>query len=85
MSEAALEAVRGALAGAEAWVVGGAVRDELLGRDVSDVDVAVAGDAKPLARALARASGSGVGLVPAQRRLRRLARDRARTRPGRST
>lgn len=59
MSEAALEAVRGALAGAEAWVVGGAVRDELLGRDVSDVDVAVAGDAKPLARALASAaSGS---------------------------
>lgn len=58
MSEAALEAVRGALAGAEAWVVGGAVRDELLGRDVSDVDVAVAGDAKPLARALARATRS---------------------------
>jgi tRNA nucleotidyltransferase/poly(A) polymerase len=58
VSEAALEAVRGALAGAEAWVVGGAVRDELLGRDVSDVDVAVAGDAKPLARSLARATRS---------------------------
>jgi poly(A) polymerase len=58
VSEAALAAVRGALAGAEAWIVGGAVRDELLGRPVSDVDLAVAGDAKPLARALSRATGS---------------------------
>lgn len=64
MSEAALAAVRGALAGADAWVVGGAVRDELLGRPVSDVDVAVAGDAKPLARALARASGPGAASFP---------------------
>jgi hypothetical protein len=36
------EAIRTAVAGEEAWVVGGAVRDELLGRDVVDVDVACA-------------------------------------------
>jgi putative nucleotidyltransferase with HDIG domain len=36
-----------------AWIVGGAVRDELLGRPVRDVDVAVAGDPARAARALA--------------------------------
>jgi Poly A polymerase head domain/Probable RNA and SrmB- binding site of polymerase A len=35
-----LEAARKALAGEEAWIVGGAVRDELLGRPVLDVDIA---------------------------------------------
>jgi poly(A) polymerase len=64
VSAAALEAVRGALGGADAWVVGGAVRDELLGRPVSDVDLAVAGDAKPPARTLARAAGSGSAAFP---------------------
>jgi putative nucleotidyltransferase with HDIG domain len=34
----------------EAWVVGGALRDELLGREVRDVDIAVAGDPEPVAR-----------------------------------
>jgi poly(A) polymerase len=38
-----------------AWIVGGAVRDELLGRPVRDVDVAVAGDPAPVARAIAGA------------------------------
>ncbi len=37
----------------EAWIVGGALRDELLGRPVRDVDVAVTGDAARAARALA--------------------------------
>jgi poly(A) polymerase len=37
----------------DAWIVGGAVRDELLGRPVRDVDVAVAGDPARAARALA--------------------------------
>jgi tRNA nucleotidyltransferase/poly(A) polymerase len=54
VSEAALAALRGA----DAWIVGGAVRDELLGREVSDIDVVVAGDAKPLARAVSRATGA---------------------------
>jgi poly(A) polymerase len=35
------------------WIVGGALRDELLGRPVRDVDVAVAGDPAPVARAVA--------------------------------
>jgi poly(A) polymerase len=41
------------LAGVDAWVVGGTVRDELLGRPIRDVDVAVAGDPEPPARTVA--------------------------------
>jgi len=52
---AALEAARDALAGEEAWLVGGAVRDRLLGRDTDDVDLAIPGDPKPHAKAIARA------------------------------
>jgi poly(A) polymerase len=37
----------------DAWIVGGSLRDELLGRPVRDVDVAVAGDPAQAARALA--------------------------------
>ncbi len=40
-------------AGTPAWIVGGTIRDELLGRPLKDVDVAVGGDPKPLARRLA--------------------------------
>jgi len=35
-----------------AWVVGGAVRDALLGRPLGDLDVVVEGDPEPVARAL---------------------------------
>lgn len=49
-----VESVRRSLGGAEAWLVGGAVRDALLGREVVDADVAVSGDPRRLARALAR-------------------------------
>ena len=38
---------------APAWLVGGAVRDALLGRELQDVDIAVAGDAHPVGRAVA--------------------------------
>jgi tRNA nucleotidyltransferase/poly(A) polymerase len=38
-----------------AWLVGGAVRDLLLARDTADYDVAVAGDARGVARSLGRA------------------------------
>jgi poly(A) polymerase len=41
-----------------AWLVGGAVRDELLGLDSSDFDLAVDGDARALARALSRRTGA---------------------------
>jgi poly(A) polymerase len=37
----------------DTWIVGGALRDELLGRPVRDIDIAVAGDPGPVARAVA--------------------------------
>jgi hypothetical protein len=51
-----LETAREVLAGDEAWVVGGAVRDELLGRELIDLDIAVR-DPKRAARAYAKHSG----------------------------
>jgi hypothetical protein len=51
-----LETAREVLAGEEAWVVGGAVRDELLGRDLVDLDIAVH-DPKKAARAYSKRSG----------------------------
>jgi poly(A) polymerase len=48
------------LPGVDAWVVGGTVRDELLGRPVRDVDVAVDGDPEQPARAAATALGGPV-------------------------
>ena len=44
------------LAGQEAWVVGGAVRDELLGRELVDLDIACR-DPREAARAYAKRSG----------------------------
>jgi tRNA nucleotidyltransferase/poly(A) polymerase len=57
MSGEALEAARAALAGERAWLVGGAVRDRLLGRKTEDVDVAVDADPRRWARTIARAVG----------------------------
>lgn len=53
-----IEDVREALGGQPAWLVGGAVRDRLLGRDTGeeDLDLAVEGDARRAARRLARAT-----------------------------
>jgi poly(A) polymerase len=60
-SLAAAPAVRAARDSLDApdgvWVVGGAVRDAALGRDVIDVDLAVAGEAGDVARDLARGVG----------------------------
>ena len=53
-----LEILRSALVDVPAWVVGGAVRDELLGRPTGDYDLAVAGDPKAAARRLAHATGA---------------------------
>ena len=50
------ELAREVLAGEEAWIVGGAVRDELLGRDVIDLDVACR-DPQAAAREYAKRSG----------------------------
>jgi putative nucleotidyltransferase with HDIG domain len=41
----------------EAWLVGGTVRDRLLGRETADFDVATAGSAAEVARALGREAG----------------------------
>jgi putative nucleotidyltransferase with HDIG domain len=52
-----LAVARAALAGFPAWLVGGAIRDRLLGRVTADVDVVVDGDPEQAARAVARAGG----------------------------
>ena len=52
-----MQAVRAALGGERAWIVGGAVRDELLARPVADVDLVVDGDSGAAAKALGRAVG----------------------------
>ncbi len=49
---------RGALAEEEeAWIVGGAIRDAIRGRPVVDLDLAVAGDERAFARAIAERAG----------------------------
>jgi poly(A) polymerase len=51
-------AVRRALAGAEGvWIVGGAVRDAALGREVADLDLAAAGDPGAVAKTIAAELG----------------------------
>jgi poly(A) polymerase len=51
-------AARRALGGEEGvWIVGGAVRDAALGREIADLDLAVAGDPKAVARAIAKELG----------------------------
>jgi poly(A) polymerase len=52
-----LEVARAALASRPAWLVGGAVRDRVLGRSVNDLDLVVDGDPEQAARALASAAG----------------------------
>ncbi|HEY2602520.1 MAG TPA: HD domain-containing protein [Thermoleophilaceae bacterium] len=44
----------------EVWIVGGAVRDALLGRPVADLDLTVRGDSEQVARRLAQAVGGPV-------------------------
>jgi tRNA nucleotidyltransferase/poly(A) polymerase len=55
VSDDALNAVRSALGGERAWLVGGALRDRLLGRPVVDLDLVVEGDVRALAKRLAKA------------------------------
>jgi poly(A) polymerase len=64
MSTQALELIRSALSGRQAWLVGGAVRDRVLGRAAADLDVVVDGDPEQGARAIANAAkGLGVGVA----------------------
>ena len=52
-----LQAARAGVGDEPAWIVGGAVRDRLLGRETTDLDIVVAGDPKTAARGIARAGG----------------------------
>jgi poly(A) polymerase len=52
-----LQAARLALADRRAWLVGGAIRDRVLGRSTLDLDVVVDGDPGEAARSIARAAG----------------------------
>ena len=52
-----IEMLREALAGERAWLVGGALRDRLLGRPTPDLDVVVDGDVRRAARSLGRGAG----------------------------
>jgi poly(A) polymerase len=52
----ALGLVRAGLAGRQAWLVGGAVRDRVLGRAVSDFDIVIDGEPSEVARAIAKAA-----------------------------
>ena len=54
---APLDAAREVFGDEEAWVVGGAVRDHLLGRETADLDLAVPEDPKGAARAVAERTG----------------------------
>ncbi len=53
----ALDAARDALRQDTAWLVGGAVRDRLMHRELDDIDLVVAGDVKAAARHLALSVG----------------------------
>jgi len=58
------EAVRRAIGAlgdsTDVWIVGGAVRDAALGREVTDIDLAVAGSAKAVAEKIAAATGGAI-------------------------
>jgi hypothetical protein len=66
------------LAGEDAWVVGGAVRDELLGRPVFDLDIACQ-EPERAARALMAHSGDAVFPLSTQFGAWRVVLDRSRT------
>jgi poly(A) polymerase len=74
----AVAVARAALVGTDAWLVGGPVRDALLGRTVGDVDVVVAQDPEDAARAVAAVGDAHV--FPLSERFgawRVIARDRS--------
>jgi poly(A) polymerase len=52
-----IDVLREALGGERVWLVGGALRDRLLGRPTPDLDVVVDGDVRAAARRLGRGAG----------------------------
>jgi tRNA nucleotidyltransferase/poly(A) polymerase len=73
-----LEAARAVLAGEEAWVVGGAIRDELLGRKILDLDIACR-EPKAAAEAFGRREGGAVFRLSGPHGAWRIARRDGRT------
>src|SRR5918997_2703773 len=73
-----LERAREVLAGAEAWIVGGAVRDELPGRSLVDLDIACR-EPEAAARRYARAAGRAPFPLSERHGAWRVALDDART------
>ncbi|MSQ24977.1 MAG: CCA tRNA nucleotidyltransferase [Dehalococcoidia bacterium] len=73
-----MAAVRQAAGAAPAYLVGGAVRDALLGRTLHDLDFAVGGDAAAAAYALGARLGAPVVTLDEDRRVFRLALPRGR-------
>jgi putative nucleotidyltransferase with HDIG domain len=74
----AVEIARAALAGEAVWVVGGTIRDRLLGRSTDDVDLVTTGEARAHARAIARkAGGTAFQLSGTHGAWRAIARDRS--------
>ena len=78
MNEEPRAIARAALADRTAWLVGGAVRDDLLRRPTADLDIVVQGDVRGAARAVARAArGPAFELSDEFGSWRVMARDRA--------
>ena len=80
--KAPLEVARDGLRRQDAWIVGGAVRDQLLGRETVDLDLAVPGDPRRAARAVADQAGGAAFQLPARSAP---GASSARTAPGTST
>jgi poly(A) polymerase len=71
-------AIRGALPeGDGVWIVGGAVRDAALGREVEDLDLAVAGDPGAIAKQIGTATGEHAFELSAEFRTWRVASRRS--------
>ena len=73
-----VELAREVLEGEEAWIVGGAVRDELLGRELIDLDIAVRAP-EQAARSYARQSGGAPFPLSERHGAWRVALDEGRT------
>ncbi len=70
-----LATAAGLCAGSPAYLVGGSLRDALLGRPLYDLDLAVPGDALAVARALADARGGHYVLLDEERGIARVVLD----------
>jgi tRNA nucleotidyltransferase/poly(A) polymerase len=69
---AIVDQIRNHLPAGEAYLVGGAIRDSLLGRPVSDIDIILRGDGVQAARAVAGALGAAFYPLDAERGIGRV-------------